>query len=298
MANRKDKFLKFWSNIVLNDNMPNLDERLTTVVEQLVKLQTENRNQSISKEISYITEYGGEPHRLTHFLSIVETHLAKTDEGRRTEIWQNIYNIKVVGRAKELLLNNSVTTWDEAKNLLTQHFRPLFNAKDITRKINNMKVSSIMELCIKIEQILGDIYSFSLYEINSPEVRKLLESTLIVKIKDTICGSLARDLRSEHDIHNIKKILYTYVGFDENIEKSYSNPKPRNPIHQSRERFDNNGSNRFKQPPEKSDRYRNNRQVFNPSGQFRNALQNPQPMEIDTIEKTESNNNIDQVFLN
>lgn len=287
VAKKTDKLLKFWPKVLIENKMANFEERLTNALEQLVLLQSENRNSF--QEISYISEYGGEPHRLTHFVSIVDTFLRSFEEQRRTEKWRLIYNTKIVGRAKELLLNNQVTSWDEAKVLLTQHFRPLVNTKDISRKISNIKVSSIAEFCIKIEQILGDINSFALFESNGPEIKKLLEATLVTKIKDIACGSLARELRSEHCIHSIKRILYTYVGFDENIEKTYPHPKSKPHPPHPRNSNENNGSNRFRN---------SNPQLFNPSGQFRNARQNPQPMEVDTIERDEANNNIEKFFLN
>lgn len=305
MANKRDKLTKFWPKIV---KMATVEERLTSVVEQLVLLQTQNQANALIRDISYIPEYGGEPNRLTHFLSVVDTHLKNVSQEKHDDTFKAIYNVKIVGRAKELLLNNAVTTWDQAKLLLTQHFRPLYNNKDIARKIYSIKVSTIAELCIQIENILSDINSFTMFEPNRNSLRSVLEATLVTKIKDIVCGNLARDLRAECDIHCIKNILYTYVGFDENLEKSlnknpnfHPHPKPK-PQNQNppnfRETHNQNGSNRFRNPFQQSDRFRNNRQTFNPSGQFRNAPQNPQPMDVDLLETQEANNNIDQVFLN
>lgn len=314
--------------------MATIEERLTAALEQIAVLTARNNTQQPHQEIAYIPEFNGDPNKLTHFISIVDTHLGNTDQNRKAIIWSAINNLKISGRAKELILNNDVTSWDAAKLLFAQHFRPLLNLKDITRKINLFKVGSIAELCSRLEQIIGEINKFVLYETNKESARQLLYNTLILKIKDLVTGSLARELKNVYDLNIMKQILYTYVGFDENLDRSFHQPKPHNPNkpkptptqnpsyqpdnsdrirnysqnhpHQTnnlgRYRTFNSGSDRFRSRENNYGRFRspNRNNNFNPSGQLRNSAQNPQPMEVDQIQQVEeTNNNIEeQVFLN
>lgn len=309
---KRDKIAKFWPKII---KMASIEERLTTVLEAVVALQNTTRQIPPQKEVSYIPEFTGDPKQLTQFLSIVDTHLGETPANRKPSVWTSIRNLKISGKAKELLLNNTVTTWEEAKQLFTQHFRPTINLKDVIRKINGLKVSSILELHNKVEFLIGEINSYSVYETNRNDVKNMLYQTLIVKIKELATGNLARELKSVFDLHQTKEILFTYIGFDDNIENRYNphNPKPNIPKHKpnpsvqpfnssDQQRNPHHNSERFRQHPSHFERFRNTsnqNRPFNPSGQFRNATQNPQPMEIDNIHQEETNNNIEeQVFLN
>lgn len=290
--------------------MAEINERLAAALENIASLVSARQVTHPHKEIAYIPEFSGNARDLTQFISIVDTHLNNTENARKELIWNSIYNIKITGKAKELLLNNTITSWDSAKALLTYHFRPLSSLKDITKQINGIKVNSIAELHIKIENIVASINNFSLYEANRDNVKQMLYHTLIIKIKDLVTGSLARELRLVNDLTEIKRILYTYVGFDENLDSKNSYPKPQFPQKSKPippQNYSNN-SERFKQFRSGSDRvnpfnpnrFQNPNRVFNPSGQFRNASQNPQPMDIDNIQKVdETNNNIEkEVFLN
>lgn len=274
----------------------NIVDRLTTAVELLVSLQNRSANE-IYRQINHIPEFSGEPKHLTHFVTIVDSHLRSTQQDQQQNHWNAIFNCKIVGRAKELLLNNMTNDWAAAKLLLVQHFRPLFNLKDITKKINSLKVGSVVELCNKIELLLGDINSFVLYEEDRENLKNMLQFTLVLRIKELVTGNLAITIRAENNLHRIKQILYQYIGFDDNIDhrtpKPFQNPfKPKSP---SNERFQNNNSN-----PIQNSFTNNQKKMFNPSGQVRNSWQKPQPMDVDNIQKVEeANNNIeDQVFLN
>lgn len=296
--------------------MAAIEQRLTAALEQIAAISARNQhNRQPHKEIQYIPEFSGEHQKLTHFISMVDTHLETTAEDQRALIWRTIYNVKITGRAKELLLNNTVTSWETARILLTQHFRPQFNVKDITRKINNLKVGSISELNVRIEQLIGDINALVLYETDRDNLKNMLYNSLTLKIKDLVTGSLSRELRNVYDIHRVKEILYTYIGFDENLENKYhSNPHKSNPLKQKPNpphHYPSDNSGKHKNFNQRQDQFRNygnqnnsNRirnnysHTFNPSGQFRNAAQNPQPMEIDQInEVEETNNNIEQQFF-
>lgn len=290
--------------------MEPIEQRLAAALENIASIMNDRQVTHPNKEIAYIPEFSGDPRTLTHFISIVDTHLANVPENRKGLIWNTIHNIKIIGKAKELLLNNTANSWPAAKVLLTHHFRPLSNLKDITRKINGIKVGSIAELHIKIENTIADINSFSLYEPDRDNVKIMLYHTLIIKIKDLVTGSLARELRHINDLNEIKRILYTYVGFDENLDTRNSHPKPQFPQKPRQNPSQNNlnNSERYRNFRSGSDRARHNHnpfhnpnQTFNPSGQFRNASQNPQPMDIDNIQKVdETNNNLEKevFFLN
>lgn len=334
-------------------------ETLNSLVEAIQALAVRPHEQSrtvrILKEIAYIPEFGGQSEKLTQFINVVENHISATRIEERPEIWQAIYNTKVTGRAKELLIHNISTTWEAAKNLLKQHFRPTISYKEIANKITYLKVSSILDLNNKIEFLIQDINTFATYENNPREVKSNLYVLISNKVKQLAIGNLSRDIRDIYDIHKIKEILYSFVGYDEgNIQTDFKTNRQfdqrnnysrtqnrsndyRNTSRQNNSQLNSNssgqlntsGQNRHSNPfrqqtnsyqpnsysPEQfrntSGQYRNgnlSRQnntqpVFNPSGQIRNAVQNPTPMSVNQTQneqiamREEEIHNVDQFFL-
>lgn len=307
-------------------------ERMSAALEALVALHAGNQNNNIRpsravilmKEIAYIKEFNGDKNQLTQFINVVGTHLSAVDNAYRAELWQAIYNSKITGKAKELLLNNPPQSWDEAKNLFKQHFRPACNYKDISRRISNLRVSSIDDLNCKLELIIQEINTFSTYETNAVESKKTFYTLLINRIKQLTSGNLSREIKDKFDLHEIKAILYTYIGYDyHNLDKDFmthdrrptQNTKPsrsdnnfssRNPqnkdsqnnyySNQNQRHYNNNshhrgGSDQYRHnyysQPGRSGQHRNSgnfrQPAFNPSGQFRNAYRQPEPMEIGQV---------------
>lgn len=327
--------------------------RLTTALEALATTvqPAESRAVALLKEINYIKEFDGNRHNLTQFLNVVSNQLDNVTEQRKKDLWQLIYNTKIVGRAKELLLHNNPGTWEEAKELLKQHFRPIVNYKDVTRRIVSLKVSSIFDLNHKIENIIQEINTFAIYENNVIQTRDSLYSLLVHQIKQIVSGNLSREIKDEFNLNKIKEILYTYVGYDHpNLDKNFmtfdkrqvQNHKPHdknqtkhsnnlpnnnhsnNHTNNNNQRqnhnfpyrnnnpnqFHNSGPPRRYQYPQQNNRPNSGQirqPVFNPSGQIRNAHQQPEPMDIehvayqDPLEDTQDEevHNIDpEFFLN
>lgn len=149
-----------------------LVQRLTVALEALAASRPiECRAVALIKEINHIKEYDGSRNTLTQFINVVTNQLDDVDEQKKKDLWQLIYNTKIVGRAKELLLHNNPETWEQARNLLKQHFRPIINHKDITRRIVTLKVSSIFDLNCKVENLIQEINSFSTYEDNIKQTK-------------------------------------------------------------------------------------------------------------------------------
>lgn len=314
-------------------------QRLTTALESLTinHRTTESRAVALMKEIAYIKEFDGSRNHLTQFINVVSNHLEGVSGQARKDLWQLIYNSKIVGRAKELLLHNNPESWEQARDLLKQHFRPVINYKEITRKITSLRVSSIFDLNNKIEGIIQDINSFSTYETNPCQTKDSLYSLLTCQIKQIVSGNLSRDIRNEFNIHKIKGILYSYVGYDyPNIDKDfligYRKEKPKyntfpkqinsppiekffSPNNIKPNHFNNNQRANSHQSRNYNNSHFNNRPNsgqnrlpnFNPSGQIRNAYQRPEAMDIDhlthrdppQITQNEEVHNIDpEFFLN
>lgn len=306
-----------------------LEKRLVCALEALAGQQRPptDAKATIYKEIEHIKEFGGEPNELTQFIQIVDTAIEDADEDSEDILWQAIFKTKVTGRAKDLLLNNTRTKWEEAKTLLKQHFRPTCSHRSITRRIENLKVSCIQDLCFKLENIISEINIFANFEENSKSAKDTLYCLVIAKIKDMAVGNLSREIRAKYCIHEIKNILYSYIGCDENISSEYvyqgkksqnhkkhdiykhspnSHPNSHQILHQN-PHFSNQHNHLgtglgqpYQNPPNtSSSNFRRN--IFNPSGQFRNAHQHPKPMDIDNISNRgtiEEINNIETVFLN
>lgn len=309
-----------------------LTARLTAALEALANANrpSQSRASILIKEISYIKEFDGNKNHLTQFLNIVNNHLNSiTDETTKEEVWLLIYNCKIVGKAKELLINNHPQNWQEAENLLKQHFRPTTNYKDIARRINSLRVNSVADLNCKIEEITLEINTFSTYQTNSAQTRDCFYTLLINQIKQIVTGNLSREIKDMFNLHSIKDVLYSYIGYDHhNIDKDYlchdkkqlpSKPKnPFTPNHNTQNNYNNHHYNRHR--PNSTQFGQNNnfpqqqfrtgsgqvrQQVFNPSGQIRNSFQRPEPMEIGQlahgnppeIDKVEEVHNIDPAFF-
>lgn len=315
-----------------------LVQRLTVALEALAASRPiECRAVALIKEINHIKEYDGSRNTLTQFINVVTNQLDDVDEQKKKDLWQLIYNTKIVGRAKELLLHNNPETWEQARNLLKQHFRPIINHKDITRRIVTLKVSSIFDLNCKVENLIQEINSFSTYEENIKQTKDSLYSLLVHQIKQIVSGNLSREIRNEFNLHKIKEIMYSYVGYDHpNLDKDFITFDKRHVPNKSRHQnnhsnnpqrqnyhspFQNNNHNHSNNNPRpNSDQFRrdrfpqhNNRPnsgqitrpMFNPSGQTRNARQYPEPMEIGHVVhqnppedvRDEEINNIDPEFF-
>lgn len=171
-----------------------MEERLVAALEALAGQQRVAQNPFVLtlKEIAHVKEFDGDKKQLTQFLQVVDALMTGQDQQRKAELWQAIYNTKITGKAKELLLHNETARWEDAIHLLKQHFRPTCNHREITRKIGNLKVSSVQDLCYKIENILADINILATYEVNSVQVKQMLYHTLISKIKHISIGNLSR----------------------------------------------------------------------------------------------------------
>lgn len=313
-----------------------LATRLTAALEALAQATrpTQSRATTLMKEISYIKEFDGQRSHLTQFINLVNNHLgAINDEPTRAELWQLIYNIKITGRAKELLLNNSVQNWQQAESLLKQHFRPTANYKDIAKRINSLRVSSIFDLNYKLENIIQEINTFATYELNSVQTKNSLYTLVISQIKQIVTGNLSREIKDLFDLHQIKDVLYSYVGYDHhNIDRDFlihdkkhvphtkhkTNEHQKQNLHHIPQNSNPNNQNRsnshqFRHNTNYSPQNQNWRsssgqvrqQVFNPSGQIRNSFQRPEPMEIGQVahgesvdeERVEEIHNIDPTFF-
>lgn len=225
-----------------------LAQRLIAALENLANLQRPNRAETIIKQIAYIKEFSGDRKQLTQFLTTVGGHLSAIDEESREEAWQVIYNIKITGAAKELLLNNRPENWESARNLLKQHFRPSTNYKDLSRRITQLKVCSISDLNSKIEYIIEEINTFATYESNTAETRQTFYALLVNRIKQIVSGNLSRDIRNLFDLHEVKEILYSYVGYDQdNLDRETLYQERKNYNSQDYRKHHNKQDNRQKQ---------------------------------------------------
>lgn len=371
---RRKRALDFWRKEIeeiMNEEMMN---RLADVLEALAAPHTQRPSRIVylMKEIQHIPTFEGKNETLSQFFASVETYLNSVEEPLRAEIWQAIYNTKIIGRAKELLLNNRPEGWEATKVILKQHFRPICSYKDISRKICNIKVSSIQDLNEKIETITQEINQFATYESNPVEAKQTFYTLLINRIKQLVSGNLSREIKDLYNLHLIKDILYSYVGYDNNnIDREFisqdrrsiqnsnnnhqdsrnwrdNNNNNNNPFRQNNynsnqsfnrqnnKNFNNNfprqNGNSFFNPnyirqnnnnfrsnnnnfnpnynrqnnfnpnvhrQSTSDQYRQNVQpVFNPSGQIRNAVQNPTPMSVNQTENREEEIHNLEFFLN
>ena len=207
-----------------NMEMPEVSNRdiLNSLMAIVARIPPVSLGGHVMREIQYLPEFEGDSKTLTHFIVMVENHLANTGGDQQTT-WTIIQQTKVKGRAMDLLMVNGVTTWDQAKELFRQHYRPIISSTDLTREILNMKVSSIYDLVNKLEYLLSKINTYVIFSDNQEPEKLLLHNIIINKLRDITVGNLARELRDKYGMQDIKKILFSYIGYDHGNLKTIEN---------------------------------------------------------------------------
>lgn len=230
---------------------------LNSLMAIVARMPQPSHGSNVLREIQYLPENDGDSKSLMHFIVMVETHLQNT-AGDHRATWNIIQQVKVKGRAMDLLIISGVATWEQAKELFKQHYRPIINSADLTKEISTMKVSSIYDLTDKLEYILSRVNTYVVFCENQEQEKLLYYNIIINKIREVTIGNLAREIRNLYDIHEIKTILYSYIGYDNgNIKINETN------------RTTSNQNNQYRNPRYNSSNNRERRQSYssNPSGQ-------------------------------
>ncbi|XP_051860888.1 uncharacterized protein LOC127565609 [Drosophila albomicans] len=135
------------------NEMQNCIQALTQIVVQQMQLPNANsrtraRNQ-IEKETRYLPTFTGQDGTLHGFIASVDQIMQEYADDA-DQVFSVIFNTKIQGQARTVLTINTPTTWEECKEKLRHHYRPRMDQMGLTRKINNLRVTSIKDLDIKL----------------------------------------------------------------------------------------------------------------------------------------------------
>lgn len=284
--------------------------------------QPHNRRTRIEKEIRFLPTFQGTAGTLPSFIEAVTRTL--TDYGNEAELaFQIIYNTKIQGAAKNLLSVNPPATWDECKQRLRKHYKPSKDQMTITKEIGSLRVSSIKELVDKVRKLVEDITEYAAFDDNGTVSIDIFSGMLVQKLKELASGSLAYAIMTKNNLTEIRDILDSFIGQDQynlrtnfnnrsfqtnnyrernsNIQNknqgSYTNHKPNN-YYSRQYRYNNEQQSKsFSQQPNSC---KTNQVIQNDDKKYqsRQSRQRPEPMEVDTLSKTETNTLDDTFFIN
>lgn len=202
------------------------EEAHRNVMEQCMLALTSMANNSqtsqrtrIEREIQYLSPFDGEPGTLPAFMGAVDRILAE-HPANQAEVYNIIFNNKIRGAARNVLGVNQPANWETCKVHLKQHYKASKNQLQLTKEINNIQVSSIEDLEIKVKKIVEDITEFAAFEDNGDTMLEIFSGMLVQIIKGVAAGAFAFAIMRKTNLREIRAIINEFVGQDEGNLKS------------------------------------------------------------------------------
>lgn len=307
-----------------------IEQCLVTLTQLMAQnMQPRNQRQRIEKEIRYLPIFKGEPGTLPSFIDSVTAALEEYG-GEADRVFQIIYNEKIQGGAKNLLKVEPPANWEQCVSTLKRHYRSSKNQMTITREISSLRVSNIQDLDNKLTKLVEDITEFVAFDDNGRVMLEIFGGMLVQRIKELVSGSLAYAIMNKVHLREIREIINKFVGQDQgnlnlnlvlkNFNKSENNKNLERKINGQHNKFERKPNNNFNnnfgqyrnnnlQPRHNyNNNYNNNninnnnnrtqqtRQINNRQNESRQSRQRPEPMEVDTVSRPETNT-IDETFF-
>ncbi|CAD7087985.1 unnamed protein product [Hermetia illucens] len=190
-------------------------EQCVAILTQILARQADNENQgvTIQKRIRNIVPFRGEPGTLVSFIGTIDGVVSEFGS-RENEVYNIVYNEKITGAAKDFLAADFPVSWELCKQRLRSHFRPAKEWAVISKEITNIKVFTISQLVNKIQGIVNNVTECAAFSAESVEMANCLNSMLVVRIKELVAGSLAREISDLYSLESIRAVLYKYIGYD------------------------------------------------------------------------------------
>ncbi|CAD7081746.1 unnamed protein product [Hermetia illucens] len=190
-------------------------EQCVAILTQILARQANNENQGITiqKRIRNIVPFRGEPGTLVSFIGTIDGVVSEFG-GRENEVYNIVYNEKITGAAKDFLAADFPVSWELCKQRLRSHFRPAKEWAVISKEITNIKVFTISQLVDKIQGIVNNVTECAAFSAESVEMANCLNSMLVVRIKELVAGSLAREISDLYSLESIRAVLFKYIGYD------------------------------------------------------------------------------------
>lgn len=271
--------------------------------------------QNLTKTINYLPTFTGTGDvTVNSFFSSTEYLLSTIDSDViRREAVRMIFYKTIQGQAKDVIINlPTPDNWQLIKETLKLRYRPSIEPHQIYKLVANLKVNSVSELIVEIQNIKYKSDELSVYYKGEHYIDlSNVDSLLVNTVKEMTQGTLLDKIYEETNINDILKILTRRRFEDTCIRPEYRKFRERTNyrqwpnstgqrvnqnVNQNQRNYDrfNNGQNYQRHNPQfhqeknnnfnnnfnNSGRYRaQNNRDDNMSGQFRNLAQvgNPRP---------------------
>ncbi|XP_055914735.1 uncharacterized protein DDB_G0289917-like [Eupeodes corollae] len=197
-------------------------------LEALTQIIIQNNNGNnfrarIEKEIRYLNVFTGDPGTLPSFASSVNKILANHTHIERPTVYEVIHDTKIQGAAKNILYAEPPTDWNQCLEKLRRHFRPSKDEPTITKNIGSLRVSSILELDIRLKKLTEEIAEIAAFSENGESIVLIFNSMLVQKAKELAAGALAHALADRYSIGEVRDIINKFIGQDQGNLKQYYN---------------------------------------------------------------------------
>lgn len=186
---------------------------LTQILQVQHSNQTQNRRIQIENELRCLQPFKGEKGTLPSFIDAVE-RILQNYPNEMDLVFQIVQHGKIEGTAKNLLTANPPTNWDDCKIKLKQHYKSSKDQMTLTREINLLKVSSILDLDNKVRYCVEDIVELVAFNENSQAMKDIFCGMLVQRIKELVSGSLAYAILNKYNLTEIRQIINNFIGLD------------------------------------------------------------------------------------
>lgn len=254
-----------------------------------------NNRDSVIKTINSLPTFTGTGEiTVNSFFSNIEYLLSTiNNEELRKEAVRTIFYRTIQGPAKDAIINvPEPDNWQLIKETLKLRFRPSVEPHHLYKKVANLKVNTVSELMLDIQDIKYKSDELIVYYRGDHYIDlSNMDSLLINTIKEMTQGVLLDKIYNEGNLNNILKIMTSRRFEDGCIRPEYRKFRPKedrsanvwNSRYQDKGRFNNayadnrnrnqNIGNRFNNSPQERQWNRNpyyqNEIKYNNSGQYR-----------------------------
>lgn len=186
--------------------------RMAAALQELqIREQSHQQRERVMKEVRYMSTFTGKSEvTINSFISSVEYYLQGiTDISIRKCMVRAIYYEKIQGEAKETIINiPHPDDWDTIKAALKSRYKPDIEPAEIYRKISALRINTVSELVLEIQNIKYKADELQIYYNDSNYIDLSNVNTFLVNtIKEMAQGTLLDRIFEEKDLDKIINII-------------------------------------------------------------------------------------------
>lgn len=202
------------TTIDMMEQLARREQQLDQLRNAYIELQRSQTNQQekdrVIKNISHLPIFTGTgSNTINSFFSSVEYMLSTlTNEETMKEAVRTVFYRVIQGEAKDVVINIQEThNWNKIKEALKRRYRPDTEPHEIYRKISNLKVNSVSELAVELQNIKYKADELNVYYQGDHSIDLTNIDRLLVNItKEMTQGTL---LDRIYDKRNLDTIIET-----------------------------------------------------------------------------------------